>query len=209
MNRVSMAVSVAGLAMCASAMADYTITQGSSAATYSQTLNFDEVGGPNGFGLPTDAWTAYGITELLAGDGNQVVSDFTGNPGQSWLGTGNSFYGNFGVFAKFDSDLTALSMQVWDPSGPPTFTGGGLNFILFNDGVQVDNLFTTPAWGGIGDTWFDAVATGGMVFDEVRILGFGFNPTTYVDNLSWTKIPSPASAAILGCGALMAGRRRR
>ena len=47
------------------------------------------------------------------------------------------------------------------------------------------------------------------VFDEVRILGFGFTPTTYVDNLSWTKVPSPASAAILGCGALMAGRRRR
>ncbi len=190
------------------ALADITITQGTSAGAYATTLNFDEVGGPTG-AVSTDAWASIGISDMQAGDGAPFVGDLD-TPNGGWgLGDGNAFFGNFGVFISWDTDLTEFSTQVWDPSGPPDFFGGGLNFIVFNDGVEVANLFTTPAWGGLGDEWFDVTTTGGMVFDEVRILGFGFLPQTHVDNLSWNAVPAPGAAALLGLGAMTLPRRRR
>ncbi len=192
----------------APAIAGYTVVQGTSAPAYAAGINFDEVGAPTGVGLSPDSWTAWGVTELLAGDGNQVVGDFSTAPGQSWLGTGNSFYGNFGVFMKLDTDVDAMSLQAWDPSGPPSPFGGGMAVVIFDDGVEVASAFVEPAWGGIGQEWFNITADGGMVFDEIRVLGFGFGPTTYVDNITWNAVPAPASASLLGLCALAARRRR-
>lgn len=199
----------AGAIACAPALGGYSMTQGTSAPTYSSTLNFDEVGGPTGVGLASDSWTSYGIADLTSGDSIQVVADATTTPGYGWLGTGNSFTGNFGVFITFADDVDAMSIQVWDPSGPPSFFGGGLGIFVFSDGVDVSDFFDIePAWGGIGDEWFNIVADGGMTFDEVRILGYGFTPTTYVDNLSWNTVPAPSSFALLGLGAVVSRRRR-
>jgi hypothetical protein len=189
-------------------MADVMVTQGASAPTYGVTLNFDEPGGPTGVVAP-NAWSAsHGISELQAGDGVPQVGDFTGIFGP-WVGTGNSFFGNFGVFMTWADDLTELSTQVWDPSGPPSPFGGGFGVFVFNDGVEVANYFGQPAWGGLGDTWVDITTSGGMAFDEVRILGFGFGPTTFVDNLSWNVVPEPSALALLALGAFAALRRNR
>lgn len=178
----------------------YMINQGSSAPTYTdRLLNFDEPGGPTGV-VSTDSWLAsHGIREMQAGDGVPQVGDFDPifGGGAGWLGDGNSFYGNFGVFMSFDEDVSALSLQIWDPSGPPSPFGGGLNVILFNDGVEVWDLFVQtgdiaePAWGGIGDEWFDLAASDGDVFDEVRILGFGFTTTSPG---TWRPRPLPAAS---------------
>lgn len=196
------------MAAGSAALADITVTQGDSAPTYATTLNFDEVGGPTGV-IDPGAYAGIGITELQAGDGTPFVGDNDTPQGGWGLGTGNSFFGAFGVFITFDSDLTEFSSQVWDPSGPPSFSGGGLGFFFFDDGVEVGSAFDiTPAWGGLGDTWFDVTTTGGSVFDEVRILGFGFFPTTVVDNMSWNAVPAPSSALILSVG-LVGLRRRR
>lgn len=200
-------------AASSAALADYTIAQQNDPApTYAVTLNFDEPGGPIG-PVPTDAWAGLGLAEMEAGDGVPFVDDFSGaNP---WINDGNAFFGNFGVFMTFDTDLTEMSIQVWDPSGEPSFFGGGLNVILFNDGVEVWDLgvqngqIAEPAWGGIGDSWFNITTSNGMVFDEVRILGFGFTPTTYVDNISWNPIPTPGTFAVVGLVGLGAARRRR
>ena len=201
----------AGIALAAglstSAMATYTVTQTNAPApTYSTTLNFDEPGTPTGT-VPTNTWAGIGLAEMQAGDSNPVVDDFSAfNP---WINDGNAFFGNFGVFMTFSTDLTELSGQFWDPSGPPSPFGGGMGIFIFNDGVEVANAFVTPAWGGIGDSWIDITTSGGMVFDEVRVLGFGFSPTTYADNLSWNAIPSPGAAALFGFAGLASIRRRR
>lgn len=146
---------------------------------------------------------------MQAGDSTPFVGD-NDTPNGGWgLGTGNSFYGAFGVFMTFSTDLDALSLQVWDPSGAPSPIGGGAVAFTYNDGVEVSNFAFEPAWGGLGDTWLNITADGGMVFDEVRILGFGFFPTTVVDNLSWNAVPTPRAAALMGVAGLASARRRR
>ena len=204
----AMAVGLIGVtAIAAPALGSIVVTQGSSAPTYTDfSLDFDEPGGPTGVVDP-GAWSAsHGITELQAGDGVPQVDDWTGIFGP-WVGTGNSFFGNFGVFMTLDTDVTEMSLQVWDPSGGPPF--GGMAVVLFDDGNQVSWTDHTPAWGGVGDEWFDITTDGGDVFDEIRLVGFGFDPTTFMDNVSWNVIPEPTSLAIFGLMGVTVLRRRR
>jgi len=191
-----------------STLGSIAVTQGASGTTYSTTLDFDEVGGPTGPGIANNAWAGIGLADMAAGDGNNFVGDNAGLFGP-WIGTGNSFFGNFGIFMTFDTDLTNFSGQFWDPSGDPGPFGGGMGIFVFNDGVEVANNFVTPAWGGLGDTWIDVSATDGMVFDEIRVLGFGFGPTTYADNLSWNAVPTPGALGLLTIAGVASTRRRR
>ncbi len=195
------------IAMAASfASADITISQSADpASTYATTLNFDEPGGPTGVVAP-DSWAGIGLVDMQAGDGTPNVNEW-GNIVGPWIGEGNSFFGNFGVFMTFGDDLTNFSGQVWDPSGAPPFGGAGI--FVYNDGAEIANLFIEPAWGGIGDSWIDVSATDGMVFDEIRIVGFGFDPSTFVDNLSWNAVPTPSGLAVLGLGGIVMSRGRR
>ncbi|MFQ5424216.1 MAG: PEP-CTERM sorting domain-containing protein [Phycisphaerae bacterium] len=211
MNRMRTAAVAAAVAaiLTAPTLGGIIITQGTSAPTYATTLNFDEPGGPTGFVAP-DAWSiSHGITELQAGDLSPQVGDFTTNFGP-WVGTGNSFFGNFGVFITWANDLTEFSTQLWDPSGPPGPFGGGLSVFVFNNGTQVASGSFEPAWGGIGNSWFDVTTNTGSTFNEVRLLGFGFDPTTFVDDLSWNVVPEPGSlllfSGVIGFTLL---RRRR
>lgn len=209
MNRMMTAAIIVSLAS-APAFASITITQGASAPTYSMTLDFDEPGTPTGVVAP-DAFLPDGITELQAGDGIPFVGDM--NSFFPWFdpAEGNSFYGNFGIFIKFEDDLTEFSGDFWDPSGAPSPFGGGFGVFLFNDnGVDpIATYFGEPAWGGLGDTAINITTDGGMVFDEVRVLGFGFNPTTLGDNFSWNVVPEPTSLVVLALGSFAALRRRR
>lgn len=210
MNKGSMLMGALAIPVIATgAMATYSVTQsGAAAPTYATTLTFDEVGGPTG-SVPTTSWAGIGLANIVAGDGGSFVGD-NDTPNGGWgLGSGNSFWGPFGVFMNFGTDLDAMSFQVWDPSGAPGPFGGGAAVALVDDGVEVGSLFFEPAWGGIGDTWINIEATGGMVFDEVRVLGFGFFPTTVVDNLSWNAVPAPSACGVLAIGAMAALRRRR
>jgi hypothetical protein len=192
------------IAAASAANASVTITQGNSAPTYATTLTFDEVGGPVGVNVPGNSWASIGISQLISGD---VVANFVGdNSGISGT-SDNSFYGPFGVFMTFDEDLTAASLQFWDTSGPGGPFGGGAAVVALNDGVEVGFLFVTPALGTSVGSWFDIVATDGMVFNEIRALGFGFSPQSVVDNVSF--VPAPGSLALLGLGGAAALRRRR
>jgi len=208
MNITSTAI-VGTLALVAgSSLGSIAVTQGASGTTYSTTLDFDEAGGPTGPGIANNAWAGVGLADMAAGDGNNFVGDNAALFGP-WIGTGNSFYGNFGIFMTFDSDLTNFNAQFWDPSGAPGPIGGGLGVFVFNDGAEVANAFVTPSWGGVGDEWIDISADSGMVFDEIRVLGFGFDPSTFMDNASWNAVPTPGSLAVLGLGGFVASRRRR
>lgn len=203
-NKVLAVIMTGMLAGPAGALASVTITQGSSAPSYTTTLDFDEAGGPTGT-VSSDAWQSIGIAELLAGDGNGNVNDWATVLGEPWLGDGNSLLGNFGVFLTFANDVTEMSLQAWDPSGAPTPFGGGFGVFAFNDGVEVANFVGEPAYGGVGDEWYNIIASGGMVFDEVRLLGFGFAPETFVDNLSWNVAPVPVPGALILLASGLAG----
>jgi len=205
-----------GLAACAagltgvSALGAVTVSNVAAAPTYSTTLTFDEVGGPTGSNVASNAWAGIGISSIVSGEGSNTVGTLNTNPGFGWLGTGNVFAGPFGVFINFDSDLTEFSAEYWDSSGPATFNGGGAIVVAVNDGVEVGTFFiTNPAYAGTGLVGINITTDGGSVFDEVRFVGFGFFPEAFVDNLSWNAVPAPASAMVAGLALVAAGRRRR
>ena len=110
-----------------------------------------------------------------SGTGNNNVGPHPLETGQST----NSYYGPFGVFIEFGNDLSEMSFEAWDSSGPPSPFGGGMGVFVFDNGVESGSGFFTPAFAGVGDSAFDITTSGGMVFDEVRILGFGFPADTY------------------------------
>jgi uncharacterized protein (TIGR03382 family) len=197
-------------ALASQASAAYTVTQQAAPApTYSTLLDFDQPGQATGV-LPANYWQpGYGVSDLNAGDSVPLVDNLNALFGFPWLPNNNSFYGNFGVFLTLDAPVDALSLQAWDPSGPASPFGGGMGIFVFNDGNEVGSGFFTPSWAGAGDSWFDIVATGGMEFDEVRILGFGFGPTTIVDNISWNTVPTPGAVALFGVAGAFVRRRRR
>lgn len=209
MARLSLVLAGLGLAaITGSAGAAVTVSLGASAPTYTdRTLNFDEPGTPTGI-VSKNTWLASHGIVVDAGDGQPVVDALQPLYG-AWAGTGNSFFGNFGIFMEFTTDSTGFSMQVWDPSGAPSPFGGGMGVFVFKDGTEIASNFFTPAWGGVGDTWLGVAASPGETFDEVRVLGFGFGPTTLGDNLSWDVVPAPSTAALLGLAGLVGGRRRR
>lgn len=195
--------------LVAAASGQVSVTVGTSAPAYQTTLNFDEPGGPTGQ-VGGAAWTGIGVTELVSGTGVQTVTTMNTQPGFGWLGTGNVFVAPFGAFMKFSQDLTGFSSQFWDNSGPGGPFGGGALVVAFNDGVEVASQFiTNPAYGGTGSSWVNVTGANGATFDEVRMLGFGFSPTSYIDNLSWNVVPAPAAAAVFGLGGLVLTRRRR
>lgn len=204
-------------ALAVQANAAVTITQGPTAPTYSTTLNFDEPGGPTGANVPNNSWAGapYNIIEFQSGEGTNSVGDnnvaltsFATSPNST-----NSYYGPFGVFIRFASDLTELSFNAWDPSGPPSPFGGGMVIFLINDGDEDNPVGAeafTPAFSGVGDPAFNITTTAGTVFDEVRILGNGFPADTYVDDLSWNVVPEPSCGLFLAAGTLLlSGWRRR
>jgi MYXO-CTERM domain-containing protein len=195
----------------APALAGYTVTGSETPApTYSTTLTFDEGGVPVGVALPTDAFASFGVSSLMAGDGFNRIDNFSAQPGFGWLPDSNAFIGGFGVFMNFDTDITEMSAQVWDNSGPATLFGGGMIVALYNDGNEVSFNVVDPAFGGAGNSWFNITTDNGDVFDEVRFVGLGFaGPLTILGQASWNAVPAPGALALLGLGGIAAGRRRR
>lgn len=202
----------ASVALAGAASAAVTVTYSSTVApTYENTLNFDEVGGPTGL-VAGNAFASRGIS-LMEDGTNGAPFIAPGTAVGPWLGTGNLWggqFGNpFGAYLYFDSNVTHLSAQYWDSSGPGSFFGGGAIVAAFDHGVEMASFYIqNPTYSASGPTWIDIVSTGGMSFNEVRFASLGFGGAAFVDNLSWT-VPAPSSAALLGLGGLTLTRRRR
>lgn len=203
------AIAATSVTLASSANAGFAFTQTTAQApTYGSTLNFDEANGPTGQVGPA-GWQSHGISSMFDGSNNSTyVADFSDNA--PWVNSGNAAYGNYGIFINFETAVDALSVQAWDPSGPPTMMGGGIYvYVLDDNGDIIDAMGFTPAWGGIGKTWYNVVGTGGSTFKHFYISGNSFFPETYIDNLSWNTVPGPGGIAMFGIAALCRGRRRR
>lgn len=209
MIRVLISSGVA-LALAAAANAGVTVTYSGSAPAYTNTLNFDESGGPTG-ALIGNEWTGYGISNFVSGADGGFVGDLNANLGVTWLGTGNVWAGSWGGFMSFSQGLTELSCQYWDDSGPATIFSGGALVVAFSGGAEVGSLFIeNPTWSATGPTWVSITTDAGSTFDEVRFVGFGWNgPTAVLDNMSWNTVPAPASAGAIAGFCALAARRRR
>ncbi|MGH7244105.1 MAG: hypothetical protein ACREJD_11880 [Phycisphaerales bacterium] len=212
LNHVSRVAIAIVTAAAGTAQAAFTITQTVAAApTYANVLNFDAVGSPTGT-TAANAFASYGVSSLITGvdASGAFVGPANTTPGYGWLGTGNVCVGPYGVYMKFSSDVSSLSAQYWDDSGPGSFFGGGAAVVLLKQGVEVGSLFlNSPAFNPTGKPWINVVASGGDTFDEIDFVGFGFSPTAYVDNVSWVSVPAPSACALLGLGGFVVSRRRR
>ena len=101
-----------------------------------------------------------------------------------------------------------MSFEAWNNDQDPFF--GGIGIFVLNDGIEVAALFTMPAWAEVGDPGFSITTTGGDVFDEVRIVDFGFASFgMFTDNYSWNNVPAPGALALLGLAGVTSRRRRR
>lgn len=211
-NHVSLVAAATCTAIAGAASAAINITQSTTVApTYGTTLNFDEPGTPTGT-VASNSFASYGIANFGTGDNINVVDIGAYNtaPGYSWLGTGNSAHGSYGLYLNFSSQLSAFSCQYWDDSGPGSFFGGGAAVIALLNGVEVGSLFlNNPAFSSTGKSWINVTTTGGTTFDEIRLVGFGFFPQAYADNLSWNTVPAPSAAGLLALSGIVVCRRRR
>ncbi len=211
MTNKTLAALVAGLAGASAAFGAINVVQTAAPApTYGTVLDFDAPGSPTGQNVPANSWAGLGLSSIVSGEGSNFVGNLSGTPGFDWLPNNNVFYGPFGVFMQFDSALSELSLQFWDSSGPSAGFGGGAAVAVGLGGQELEFYFVqNPAYAGLGDSWFNITATEGMSFDSVTVLGFGFFPESYVDNISWNKVPAPGTASLALLGLMVGGRRRR
>lgn len=208
----TLAAASALLVFVSPAIAGYTVTQSSNAApTYNQLLTFDEPGTPTG-AVSSDHYASLGLT---MSSGVDASSFFIGDvsAGLPWVGAGNVAGGGFGLFLEFSPGTTAVSFQAWGDAGNPGPFGGGIwIWVLDGDGnVLSDFDVFEPAWGGLGDTWYNVTASDG---DTIQYLLTNNNSMigseTFIDNLSWqTAIPAPGALALFGVAGLVGVRRRR
>jgi hypothetical protein len=190
------------------------ITQGASAPVYSgHSINFEDAP----INVNMDPFTFYQASDgifFTSGGGALAASNFDDtegidggqSPGGIQLG------GGFGITFHFDNDVQELSWQGWAPgtSSPPL---GGINVLVFNDGNLVASYQGISPFGGVGDEWFNVLATQGDSFDEITFFNGAFNSFfAYVDNISYnnTAIPEPTTLGLMAMvGAIAVFRRKR
>lgn len=158
----------------------------------------------------TNDYSSLGI--LFAGGPDGVVRDgvtgwgITGTNGSQFLGYNGEPPGTgpFGEILLFAEDIAAISFDASRSSG--SSSGQSLIISGYLDGGFVES--SSVVLGNIGD-WSTASLVG--QFDEVRFESTGsstFRPFG-IDNLSFTSVPEPSSAFLLGLGALALLARRR
>lgn len=201
----------AALVLSAPASAGYNVTQTAAPApAYSTLINFESA--PAGAN-PSNTYSGLGLSMYSGVDPSGFgVAD--GNGIWPWLpaSNGNVAAGNFGLFLDFAPGATSVSFQAWGDAGAPSMFGGGIwVWVLDGQGNVISNADVfTPAWGGIGNTWYNVTTTGGSTIEHLLISNnSNIGSETIIDNLSWTPAPAPGAFALLGVAGLVGGRRRR
>jgi hypothetical protein len=197
------------------------------AATIITTDNFDYV---SGYTAQTP-WTTSGSATIgqwslvkSSTNGRVAVDDnsLTYNPPTPWpSGTGYAQFNN-GVsvdFAATITDTTAHSFTVGDQVAIDFYTAGrdyeagSLSITVSLVGAATHNYgdFTPSSvteWGQQTTAYFTIAVAGNYSVQFANVAESG-DRTTYIDNVSYSVIPEPSSAALLGLTGLALLRRRR
>ncbi|MBX3373845.1 MAG: hypothetical protein KF817_08415 [Phycisphaeraceae bacterium] len=195
----------------ASASYSFSVTQTSEPAPqYANLVTFDEPGTPTGwvpFGLYQSVGFNMASTDDPSGFNIGDVSDAF-----PWLGTGNVAYASSGLLLRFHhGGARRVSFQGWGDAGPAGPFGGFLVWILDEEGNVLSEYDTfTPAWDGLGNTWYNIAAYGSARVQYLLISNKGDEAgDTYIDNLSWSLVPAPGAFALFAVAGLARARRRR
>ena len=212
MRVTTILAAVAATGVVTGAYGDFVVTQSSTQTVFDDhNLTFDEPDVP--VGVPMDPWTYYqasdGIT-FTSGNGFLMAEDWDTLEGiAGGTGEGNQLNGGFNIAMHFDAPVSEVSWQGWANGNGPPF--GGMFVVLLLEGVEVYAEFGLPVpFGTDVDSWYSAVGTDGMVFDELRFGNGAFNSfNTYMDNVTFNNVPAPGALALLGLAGVLGGRRRR
>jgi hypothetical protein len=187
-----------------------TLLAGIGGVASAQLITFEELGEQPGLFLETTAlraqYAAQGVTFSGAGalDGGGILN-------QS---------GNFGVNARSGEHFLAFNTGAsfsdgGTPTGPQTitFAGGASAVSIYGAIARItmtsfdqNNTQIGSVTIGAANQWQELALTGNISY--VVIVGAG-SSTFVLDDLAWTAIPAPSSAALAGILALGAARRRR
>jgi hypothetical protein len=143
----------------------------------------------NGWGRPINMSTSIGAMNYWIGswvDGGGGAQRWSYN-GTSWSEAAATYSSGFGSFSFSGNQITyTMSLSSLGLSLGDTFF-----FDAFSSG------------GGGGDSAIDALANPG-----ISVTGWG-GPYTSSSNFSYTVVPAPGAALLLGAAGLLARRRRR
>jgi hypothetical protein len=160
---------------------------------------------PNGLRAPISVYSNLmgdgGLTRQGRG-GSQPLAAFEGGNGYSAT---DSVIANYFVdgldLVMLGSDVNAIGFNPMVYSGSDT-----LQIKIFGLGNNLLGTFKSSASNAEKD-YFGFVAN--EPIGRVNLFGLGGNAEGGDNVELWTKVPAPGSAALLGLGGLIAGRRRR
>ena len=199
------------------------LTEGFLGTSYSYNgVNYHSVNGVSGVFPDGSTFTpADGGDQLIIENATLLFNDFPAWGSPNNVMTFGTTYVNgdnlsLGAFAQVTMDLDQVSdsasvEMVFYENGP----WGGIEFhldALSGGGVVASDSFVLSDLGGRDNIAFNTLSVGGAQFDSLHMYatyGGDFSlPRLMIDDLTVTPVPTPATAVLLGLGAVATRRRR-
>ncbi|MAO22538.1 MAG: hypothetical protein CMJ25_17460 [Phycisphaerae bacterium] len=198
--------------------ADFNINTGPQTIEDFEAEQLAQIAMPSVFssGLGANLFNGSVTSYIEAGDPDGYGFQNTTAGGRKYLRFGHNIPGAAGETGSYSVDFTfgqAVQAFGFDISGfQPQDGADGFNLTLFSNGQIVEDLFVPATQNGFDVEFFGFVADASFDTARVNIPVLNTNSTAdYVafDEVTWSTVPTPASASLLALGGLIATRRKR